>query len=181
MKYLIVSDIHGSEYYAKKIEQIINNCNFDKVINLGDIYYHGPRNPLTTDYYPMGVSRIFNKITDKLIMVKGNCDSAVDECISDFKFNDNVTLDIMGKKFYFTHGHEHNIDSYSDVDFDVMVYGHFHTGFIVEKGGKIFANPGSASLPKNGTENSYMVIDEADKTITIKNFDNKILFEKVVE
>ena len=153
MKYLVVSDIHGSSYYANKINEIFIKENADKIILLGDLYYHGPRNPLTKEYNPMEVSKIFNNLKDKILCIKGNCDAEVDEMISDFKFNESITLEIDGLKFYFTHGHKHNIDNIPK-GIDVLIYGHFHTGFIKEKDGVICVNSGSITLPKENTKNS---------------------------
>lgn len=160
MKYLVVSDIHGSSYYARKIEEIINREEPDKIILLGDLYYHGPRNPLTEEYAPKDVADILNSHKDKILAVRGNCDAEVDQMISEFKLEENLRLEIGGKKFFFTHGHKFNIDIWPKEDFDVLVYGHFHTGFIKEFEGKLFVNAGSISLPKNGTKNSYLIIDE---------------------
>ncbi|MBQ7307238.1 MAG: phosphodiesterase [Clostridia bacterium] len=177
MKYLVASDIHGSSYYAKKLLEKIKNESIDKIILLGDIYYHGPRNPLPYEYNPKLVSELLNQISDKIIAVKGNCDSEVDQMVSDFKIENHFEKEIFGKKFFFTHGHIYNKDSLPLNDFDFLVYGHFHTGFILEKDNKIFVNPGSTTLPKEKTENSYLVIDEKEKTLKIKNFDDKILYQ----
>ena len=111
MKYLVFSDIHGSEYYAKKIESIINVEKPDNIILLGDLYYHGPRNPLPKEYNPKEVCNILNSFSDKILCCKGNCDAEVDEMISTFEFNDNVVLEIANKKVMFTHGHKFNIDN----------------------------------------------------------------------
>ncbi len=173
MKYLVFSDIHGSEFYAKKIEELIKKENPNKVILLGDLYYHGPRNSLTLEYNPMGVCNILNSIKDKIICVRGNCDAEVDEMISQFEFLSDVELVIGNKKFFFTHGHKFNIDKVPNVDFDILVYGHFHTGFIKEKDGKVFVNAGSISLPKNDTQNSFLVI--TDNEICLKDIDENLL------
>ena len=175
MKYLVASDIHGSSYYANKLIEIIDKENIDKLILLGDIYYHGPRNPLPYKYDPKMVSELLNNIKDKVLAVKGNCDSEVDQMISKFEIKDNLLVNILDKKFYFTHGHKHNKDNLPCEDFDVLVYGHFHVNFIENINGKTFINPGSTSLPKEKTENSFMIIDETTKSIKIKNFDGKIL------
>lgn len=173
MKYLVFSDIHGSEFYAKKIEELVNKENPDKVILLGDLYYHGPRNSFPEEYNPKNVCIILNNMKDKLFCVKGNCDAEVDEMISDFEFMSNLEIEIGNKQFFFTHGHKFNIDNEPDVNFDVLVYGHFHTGFIKEKDGKIFVNAGSISLPKNGTPNSFLVI--TDEEILLKDIDENII------
>ena len=175
MKVLVISDIHGSSYYAEKIKEIVEKENPDKIILLGDLYYHGPRNDLTQEYAPMKVAEILNSLKDKLLVVKGNCDAEVDEMISDFKFEDHLLLDINGKKTYFTHGHRYNIEVIPYEDFEVLIYGHIHQGFIQEKEGYLFANPGSISLPKCGTEHSYLIL-EKDKFI-LKNVDGEVLQE----
>ena len=173
MKVLIISDIHGSGYYAKKIKEIEKRENPEKIIILGDLYYHGPRNELSQEYEPMKVAEILNSLKDKLLVIKGNCDAEVDEMISDFKFNDHILMEINGKKIYFTHGHNYNIEKIPYEEFEIMIYGHIHQGFIQEKEGYIFANPGSISLPKNNTEHSYLILDE--NKIILKNVDGQVL------
>lgn len=93
MKAVVISDIHGSGYYAEKIKEINERENPDKIILLGDLYYHGPRNELSQEYKPMKVAEILNSLKDKLLVVRGNCDAEVDEMISDFKFNDHILME----------------------------------------------------------------------------------------
>lgn len=159
MKILVISDIHGSKYYAQKIKEIFFKENADKIILLGDLYYHGPRNPLTKEYDPKAVCEILNSLSQNILCVRGNCDAEVDEMISNFKFNDYINLDLNGKKFFFTHGHKYNMDNIPS-EVDVLVYGHFHTGFIKEKDGVLCINAGSITLPKNETKNSYLIIND---------------------
>ena len=175
MKLLVVSDIHGSAYYAEKIPEIFEKEKADKIIVLGDLYYHGPRNPLTKDYSPMKVAEILNSLKDRLEVIKGNCDAEVDEMISEFKFKEHLLLDVNNLKVYFTHGHKNNMDNLPDEQIDMMVYGHFHTGFIVKKDGIIFANPGSISLPKDNTKNSYLILDK--ESIVLKDIDGNVIDE----
>jgi putative phosphoesterase len=177
MKYLVVSDIHGSSYYANKINEIYNKEEPDKIILLGDLYYHGPRNPLTKEYNPMKVCEIFNNLKDKILCIKGNCDAEVDEMISEFKFNESISIDINGLKFFFTHGHKYNIDNIPE-GIDVLVYGHFHTGFIKEKDGVICVNSGSISLPKENTKNSYLIIDENE--MILKDVEGEIIEKRII-
>ena len=172
MKVLVISDIHGSAYYAKKIKEIVEKENPDKIILLGDLYYHGPRNDLSQEYNPMEVAEILNSLKDKLLVVKGNCDAEVDEMISDFKFEEYLLLDINGKKIYFNHGHKYNIENIPYEDFEILIYGHIHQGFIQEKEGYLFANPGSISLPKCGTEHSYLILEEAFLPLYMCHFQN---------
>ena len=178
MKLLILSDIHGSSYYAKKIIEIEKQEKPDKIILLGDLYYHGPRNPLTEEYNPMEVSEILNSFKNKILAIRGNCDAEVDEMISEFEFQDNRIMNVNEEKVFFTHGHKFNIDKLPDEEFDIMIYGHFHTGFIKEKDGKIFANSGSLSLPKNNTKNSYLILEE--NKLILKDIDGNIIEEKIL-
>ena len=175
MKILVVSDIHGSAYYAEKIPEIFEREKADKIIVLGDLYYHGPRNPLTKDYSPMKVAEILNSLKDRLEVIKGNCDAEVDEMISEFKFKEHLLLEVNNMKIYFTHGHKNNMDNLPDEQIDMMVYGHFHTGFIVKKDGIIFANPGSISLPKDNTKNSYLILEK--ESIVLKDIDGNVIDE----
>ena len=178
MKILIISDIHGSSYYAEKIKEIDEREKPDQIILLGDLYYHGPRNDLTQEYNPMKVAGILNDFGIKLRTVRGNCDAEVDEMISDFKFEPQIQIQVNNKNVFFTHGHVHNKENIPDKEIDIMFYGHFHTGFIEEENGIIFANPGSISLPKNNTEHSYIIFDE--EKIALKNVEGKIIKEKIL-
>lgn len=178
MKILVVSDIHGSGYYASKIEEILKKENPDKLILLGDIYYHGPRNPLTKEYNPQKVCEILNKNKDIILAVKGNCDAEIDEMISEFKMEEKIILKENNKILYFTHGNKNNIDILPKEEFDVLIYGHFHTGFIKEKDGKIFVNSGSISLPKDNTENSYLIIE--NNIIYLKDINQNIIDKKEI-
>lgn len=177
MKILVISDIHGSNYYAEKIVEIYKRENAERIILLGDLYYHGPRNPLPKDYNPIEVCKKLNALKDVLKCVKGNCDAEVDEMISEFKFEDMIKEEINGKKFMFTHGHKYNIDNVPE-NVDVLVYGHFHTGFIKEKDGMIFVNSGSISLPKNDTSNSYLIIEE--NKLMLKDIERNVIDEKKI-
>ena len=174
MKYLVVSDIHGSLFYASKIIDIMKKERVNKVILLGDLYYHGPRNNLPEQYNPMEVCKLLNSIKDKLYCIKGNCDAEVDEMISEFDFNEYIKIKIKDKTFMFTHGHKYNIDNKVD-NIDVLVYGHFHTGFIKVEEDVIYVNSGSLSLPKNNTKNSYLIIDK--KGIYLKDLEMNIIDE----
>ena len=156
MKVLVISDIHGSGYYADKIREIVERENPEKIILLGDLYYHGPRNDLSQEYNPMKVAETLNSMKDRLLVVRGNCDAEVDEMISEFKF-------------------KYNIENIPYDDFDIMIYGHIHQGFIEEKEGLIFANPGSISLPKCNTAHSYIILDE--NKIILKDVDGKVIQE----
>ncbi len=173
MKVLIISDIHGSGYYAEKIKEIVEKENPDKIVLLGDLYYHGPRNDLSQEYNPMKVAEILNSLKDKLLVVRGNCDAEVDEMISQFKFEDHILMEINGKKVYFTHGHKYNIEVIPYEDFEIMIYGHIHQGFIEEKECYLFANPGSISIPRLNTPHSYLMFEE--NKLVIKDVEGEVI------
>ena len=173
MKILVFSDIHGSFFYAQKMKEIFEKENGDKLVILGDIYNHGPRNNLPKDYNPLEVSKLLNSLKDKLIVVKGNCDSAVDTMISEFDFLDNCIITSGEKLVFFTHGHIYNKDNMPKTKVDCICYGHFHTGFIEEQNGVIIANAGSISLPKNNTAHSYLSL--CDGNLILKDESGKII------
>ncbi len=175
MKFLICSDIHGSSFYAEKIIEIFKRESADLLIILGDIYNHGPRNPLPKDYAPLKVAELLNSLTDKLLVIKGNCDSEVDKMISKFDFFENSILSENGKKIFLTHGHVYNKDNKPKTEFDAVIYGHFHFGFIEKKDETVFANVGSVSLPKNGSENSYMIFENG--RLLLKNLQGSLISE----
>ena len=178
MKFLIASDIHGSAYYTQKVVSLFIEEEADKIILLGDVYNHGPRNSLPKEYNPMKVADILNGIKEKLIVIKGNCDSQVDTLISEFSFVEDALVVSGGKTVFCTHGHIFNKDSKPKTKFDAVIYGHFHTGFIERIDGTVFANAGSISLPKNNTQNSYIVLDEGK--LTLKNIDGKVILETII-
>ena len=155
---MIASDIHGSFYYAKKIIERFLEEKADKLVLLGDIYYHGPRNPLPKEYAPMDVAKLLNSYKDKLIVIHGNCDAEVDQMISEFEFVENCQLYEFGKNILFTHGHKINKACIPN-DVDVICYGHFHVNMMEKVDGKVVLNPGSVSLPKEDSKSGYIVIE----------------------
>lgn len=169
MKILIASDLHGSAFYAEKLLDACYKENVDKLILLGDIYNHGPRNELPKNYNPMRVAEILNNVKENLIVIKGNCDSEVDKMISEFSFVHDLLLLSENKSIYLTHGHVFNKDNLPISNFDALIYGHFHTGFIKREGDMVIANAGSLSLPKNDTKNSYLILE--GKKLTLKDIE----------
>lgn len=175
MKLFVASDVHGSSFYAKAMVDKFREEKADKLIILGDIYNHGPRNPFPKDYNPGEVASILNDIKDKLIVVKGNCDSDVDKLISDFHFIEDLCVFVDNKTILFTHGHVYNKNSLPLTRFDALIYGHFHTGFIEKNEDGVFVNVGSVSLPKKNTPNSYLIIE--NNHFILKKLDGEIIKE----
>lgn len=162
MKLMIASDIHGSEYYCKKMLEQFKNENPDKLLLLGDILYHGPRNDLPRDYAPKSVIAMLNPLKDKLICVRGNCDTEVDQMVLDFPIlADYAILYLDGKTVYATHGHHFGEDNPPPLsDGDILLCGHTHIPKCVQKSGYIYMNPGSVSIPKENSEHSYMIYED---------------------
>ncbi len=178
MKFLIASDLHGSSTDCEKLIQRFNAEKADKLILLGDVYNHGPRNPLPDGYQTMKVAQLLNGIKQNLIVVKGNCDSQVDTMISEFSFVEDVVLVSANKTVFLTHGHVFNENNMPAADFDAIIYGHFHTGFIKKRGEKLIANTGSVSLPKNNTPKSYILLN--DGVVILKDLNGELIKEEKI-
>lgn len=156
MKFLIASDIHGSAYFAKELLDRFNEEKADKMLLLGDILYHGPRNDLSKEYNPKEVIEMLNTIADKVLSVRGNCDSEVDEMVLDFPVMADYALAVIGDKTLFlTHGHK----TFKKVGNSIVLSGHTHIPVCYEEDGCIKINPGSVSIPKENSPNSYMTFD----------------------
>ena len=161
MKLFVASDIHGSYYYCKKMIERFEMDNYDYLVLLGDILYHGPRNDLTMEYDCKKTAKLLNKYKDKIIAVKGNCDAEVDQMMLEFSIEEkNMLIVNNDKKIFLTHGHlynENNIPPLRDIDY--LFLGHTHRKLDVMVDGIRVLNPGSISLPKDGS-NSYFVMDD---------------------
>ena len=169
MKVLIASDIHGSYYYAQKLIEKADKNKVDAIVLLGDLYYHGPRNPLPKDYAPMKVCELLNTKKDILRVIRGNCDAEVDQMISQFQFvNDLTFVSGDGIKFFFTHGH-HLDEIPFEKGTNVVFYGHTHVFKVEKKDDILFINPGSVSIPRNDESRNYILL--TDKDISILNLD----------
>ena len=167
MKLLVISDIHGNAFYMRKVDELIEKENIDKIVLLGDVYYYGPRLGFDDRYDPKEVKEILNKYANKIIAVRGNCDAEIDNEVSDFDLSkDYDYLDIDGRKYYFTHGHL--MDKYRDLFGDDIVFsGHTHIYNIY--GNNI--NPGSVGLPKVNPEHTCIIFDKnIIKLIDLDNF-----------
>lgn len=175
MKLFVVSDIHGSSYYCKKLIEKFNDSEADYLIILGDILYHGPRNPLPRDYNPKEVISLLTPYKEKILAIKGNCDAAVDEMVLPFPLVKDSIILFNNRRIFLTHGDILNKDNMPKlVKGDIMLYGHYHIPFIIEQEGIIIANPSSISLPKENNVETYMIIDDK---IRIMDLNNNIIKE----
>jgi len=161
MKLFFVSDIHGSLYYAKKAVELFEKEKADYIVLLGDVLYHGPRNPLPKDYNPQEVAELMNSYKDKIIAVRGNCDSEVDQMVIDYPMmSDSSTLFYEGRRIFATHGHIFNKTNMPYLSKgDIFIHGHFHLPMAERLEEVYYLNPGSISLPKMENPNSYAVLE----------------------
>ena len=166
MKIIIASDLHGSLKYTKKLEELINKENPDTIILLGDLLYHGARNSLPDEYSTMEVANILNKYSNKIIAVRGNCDSEVDDMVTNFDImSDYNIIEVDGINIYLTHGHLINKYEHLFQD-EYLISGHTHIYNIEGK----HLNPGSVGIPKVNPEHTCILYK--DKTFYLINLDN---------
>ena len=161
MKLMIASDLHGSEYYTRLLLDAYEKSGAERLILLGDLLYHGPRNDLPKGYAPKAVIELLNSVSGEILCVRGNCDTEVDQMVLDFPIMaDYAVLFLDGRAYYLTHGHKYGAD---DVSFvkpgDAIIQGHTHVPMYEERGGVLCINPGSVSIPKNGSAHQCMVYE----------------------
>ena len=178
MKLLICSDIHGDYDAAKRITDIFENEGCDKLIILGDLLYHGPRNDLPSGYAPKKLIPLLNSYKDKILTVKGNCDAEVDGMVLDFPVLTPMRrLTADGVKILLTHGHKYNSENPPKLKSgEIMLHGHTHIAKFEKFGdNNVSINPGSISIPKDGTGGSYIIF--ADRCFTAFDFEKNVLFK----
>lgn len=181
MKMLFASDIHGSAFFCRQLLDIYRKSGAARLVLLGDILYHGPRNDLPREYAPKEVISMLNPLKDQIYAVRGNCDTEVDQMVLQFPIlADYALLSIEGKTLYATHGHVFNQDSLPPMqDGDILIHGHTHL-LKAEKmetdfGTVAILNPGSVSIPKGGNPNTYAILENG--IFTIKTLDGEIVRE----
>lgn len=158
MNIIIASDIHGSAYYCAKLLERYNAEGAERLVLLGDVLYHGPRNDLPKDYAPKEVIAMLNPIASKILCVKGNCESDVDGMVLDFPVDtENMALFCNGNTLYLTHGHKIRADI-AKMNC-ILVNGHTHIPMCDDSEGYLHINPGSVSIPKDNSPHSYISFD----------------------
>lgn len=181
MKLFFISDIHGSEYYLNKALERFNKEQADYLVILGDYLYHGARNPLPKGYEPKKVTAILNSLADKIISIRGNCDSEVDQMVLNFPIMADYSIIFYeGKKLFITHGHIYNENNMPKLkDNDVLIHGHTHIPRAEKVDNVFLLNPGSISLPKENNPHAYGIL-EGD-IFTIKELDGSVFKEIKIE
>ena len=173
MKLLIASDIHGDADCCKALLNAAERENAEKILILGDILYHGPRNDLPEGYAPKKVIEMLNSVSDKLLCVRGNCDTEVDQMVLSFPILSDTAFVYDGEEkltLYMSHGHKYSPDNLPPISGRaVFLYGHTHLLGLTVKNGLPCVNPGSVSLPKGGNEKTYAIYESGK--ITVKKLD----------
>ena len=161
VKWMIASDLHGSAYYARKLFSAYEKENADRLVLLGDLLYHGPRNSLPKEYDPQEVISLLNAYASRIICVRGNCDAEVDQMVLSFPImSDYAILDYCGKTVFATHGHIYNQNCLPPIcNIDILLYGHTHVPECVQLDACMYFNPGSVSIPKQNSPHSYMLLN----------------------
>jgi uncharacterized protein len=178
MKFMFASDIHGSLPACKAVLERLEAEKADRLILLGDLLYHGPRNPLPEGYTPLAMSELLNAMPVKPLCVRGNCDSEVDQMVLNFPITADYTiLPLYGGHIAFiTHGHLYNVHHMPQIgEGDLLIHGHTHIHTVETHRGVTYINPGSATFPFEGQPKSYMTLDWEQGLFEIKAFDGAVL------
>lgn len=155
---MIMSDLHGSAYYTSLALDFYRSSGAAKLVILGDILYHGPRNDLPRDYAPKKVAPMLNELADRIIAVRGNCEAEVDSLMLDFPVTPDYAVIFDGDvTMYLSHGHREEPKMAKD---SVYLTGHTHVPHDFTKNGVRYLNPGSVSIPKNDSPHSVMLYED---------------------
>ncbi len=159
MKIMIASDIHGSAFYCEKLLGAYRREGAQRLLLLGDLLYHGPRNDLPEGYQPKQVIEMLNALKKEILCVRGNCEAEVDQMVLAFPVLAEYCILSLGSRMIFaTHGHHYNREQLPPLKKgDVLLYGHTHVP-LCEAGEVICLNPGSVSIPKENSPRGYMVL-----------------------
>ncbi len=177
MKFLICSDIHGDFDCCKFIIDTLHKTGCDKLLLLGDILYHGPRNDLPEGYNPKAVIELLNGEKDNILAVRGNCDTEVDQMVLKFPIlADYAYLSLDGISVFAAHGHNYNLSSLPPLRRgEILLHGHTHVVKCERfSDDNLYLNPGSVSIPKENTEKSYIIYE--NRTFTAYSFNGEIIF-----
>ena len=166
MKLFIASDIHGSAYWCKKMTDAFEQSGAEKILLLGDILYHGPRNDLPDEYEPKKVISMLNLLSDKILCVRGNCDSEVDQMVLDFPvMAEYAYICADDCRIFATHGHKFNLENLPPLSKgDILLHGHTHVPVIKNCGDFTYINPGSVSIPKENSDHSFLIFENGKFT-----------------
>lgn len=174
MKWMIASDIHGSLYYCEKMLVAFEKERADRLLLLGDLLYHGPRNDLPKEYNPKGVIQKLNEKKEKILCVQGNCEAYVDQMVLEFPvMAEYAIICDEGYTIYATHGHLYGEENPPLLQKgDILLCGHTHVPKCNKHENFVYMNPGSVSIPKEGSHHGYMVLEKGE--FLWKNLDGEV-------
>ena len=178
MKLLIASDVHGDLASATRIIELMKKEGCERLVLLGDILYHGPRNDLPSCYDPKGVIELLNKHSDSILAVRGNCDTEVDQMVLNFPIlADYAFIAVDGLRIFATHGHKFNTSTPPALGSgDILLHGHTHVLCYEPFGDKnVYINPGSVSIPKGGNPKTYIIYE--NRKFTTRDLDGNAVAE----
>ena len=181
MKWFIASDIHGSAVYCRKMIEAYEREGAERMILLGDILYHGPRNDLPEGYAPKEVISLLEPYADRIFCVRGNCEAEVDQMVLSFPvLADYALLPFEDHLIYITHGHHFNTGNLPPMKKgDILLHGHTHVPAWEKTDRYIYFNPGSVSIPKNGSPHSYMIFEGS--TFIWKDLDGTPYHKEIIK
>ena len=174
MKWMIASDIHGSAHYCSNLIEAYKAEKAERLLLLGDVLYHGPRNDLPEEYAPKRVIEMLNAMKDDIFAVRGNCESEVDQMVLEFPVLAEYALIPFGDRLiYAVHGHNYNEKNLPPLHKgDILLNGHTHVPKCVEHDDYIYMNPGSVSIPKENSHHGYMILE--DNVFTWKDLEGEV-------
>ena len=162
MKWMIASDIHGSAHYCQQLLAALERERADRLLLLGDLLYHGPRNDLPQGYDPKEVIALLTSVKNQVFCVRGNCEAEVDQMVLPFPvLADYCLLEQKGHVIFATHGHHYNLETPPLLQSgDVLLHGHTHIPAKDNSLGFWYLNPGSVAIPKENSPHSYMTLED---------------------
>ena len=174
MKWMIASDIHGSAYYCSRLIEAYKTEQAERLLLLGDVLYHGPRNDLPRDYAPKKIIEMLNAMKDDIFAVRGNCESEVDQMVLQFPVLAEYAIIPAGDSLiYAVHGHNYNEKNLPPLHKgDILLNGHTHVPKCVEHDDYVYMNPGSVSIPKEDSHHGYMIFE--DNVFIWKDLDGEV-------
>lgn len=180
MKLMIASDIHGSEYYCRKLLQAFDREQAERLLLLGDILYHGPRNDLPKEYCPKKVIELLNNRKETILCVRGNCDTEVDQMVLKFPIMaEYCVLYVDDQVIYATHGHKFDESNPPLLqENEILLCGHTHVPKCVKHEHFWYMNPGSVSIPKADSHHGYMILE--DGVFSWKDFEENLIMQQDV-
>lgn len=176
MKIMIASDLHGSANYCRLLLEAYEKEKAERLFLLGDLLYHGPRNPLPEEYDPKRVIELLNGYQGEILCVRGNCEAEVDQMVLEFPVLAEYAVLPLGKRLIFAaHGHQfHPAAPPKLKKGDILLNGHTHVPAWTEMKDFLYLNPGSVTFPKEGSPHSYMTLDTGKSEFLWKTMEGNV-------